>query len=177
MTRTLLDAAGRTVHVGDTVGGITVKPGQFTVTGEVREVGQHRVLVSVLTAAPPGKKTPQTGDPVWLPARTLFLIYGRAIQGQQVRTVAGPITTMRWSGDPNDIEEAATFVGRRLVGAIVGTDGTALLIRLHKHKPTPQICPPGYFLLHPPDHRVMRICTPEHFNTAYAPLAPADTPD
>lgn len=178
MARALRDAAGRAVQVGDTVGGVTPAPGQVTITGEVVEVGTGRVLVAVATAATtaPGREVPAAGTPVWLTARRMFLIHGQAIQGQQVRAVAGPLKSMRWSGRHQDIPAAVAFIGEDLIGAVLGGDGFTLLLRLNKARPKPELVPPGWFILRPPGRVRARACDPDYYASAYAPIAPGDGP-
>lgn len=175
MARALRDAAGRAVQVGDTVGGVTTPPGQITITGEVIRVGTSRVLVDVATAAAPvrGREVPAPGSSVWLSARRMFLIHGQAMQGQQVRSVAGPLKSMQWSGRRDDLTQAATFTGADLIGAVIGSDGGfTLLLRVSKARPKPELVPPGWFILRPPGRVRARACDPEHYARAYAPIAP-----
>lgn len=177
MARAIRDAAGRAVHVGDTVGGVTPAPGHVTITGEVDEVRTGRVLVAVATAAAgttpaDSLELPAAGTLVWLPARRMFLIHGQAVQGQQVRSVTGPLKSLHWSGRRGDIQHAATFTGDDLIGAVLGNDGFTLLLRVSKARPKPELVPPGWFILRPPGRVRARACDPEHYATAYAPIAP-----
>lgn len=176
MRRALRDAAGRAVRVGDTVGGVTSPPAQLTIIGEVTEVRMSRVLVEVVTVTAPNYtwEVPAVGTPVWLLARRLFLIHGQAIQGQQVRAVAGPFTSMRWSGRGEDLMKAAEFAGEDLIAAVAGDggDGITLVLRVSKARPEPALVPPGWFILRPPGRVRHRAVDPDHYATAYAPLAP-----
>lgn len=173
MPRAIRDAAGRAVHIGDTVGGVTSSPGQITITGEVTQLWPGRVLVAVATASAPGKKdAPAPGSAVLLSARRMFLIHGQAIQEQQVRAIGGPIASMRWSGRREDLQLALDFAGQDLIGAVLGGDGLTLLLRVSTAKPQPRLAPPGWFILRPPGRVRPRACHPEHYAIAYAPVAP-----
>lgn len=176
MPSAIRDAAGRVVQVGDIVGGVTSSPGQITIVGEVTEVWPTSVLVAVTTAAVPGKKeVPAVGAAVRLLARRMFLIHGRATQGQQVRAVSGPIAAFRWTGKQEDMAQVIEFVGEDLIGALVGDDGLTLLLRVNKRKPAPELVPPGWFILRPPGRGRHRACDPRHYAIAYAPIAPDPT--
>lgn len=173
MPSAIRDAAGRAVRVGDIVGGVTATPGQITIVGEVTEIWPTSVLVAVTTAAVPGKKeVPAAGAAVPLLARRMFLIHGHATQGQQVHAVNGPLAAFRWSGKQQDMTRAIEFAGEDLIGALVGGDGLALLLRASKAKPTPELVPPGHFILRPPGRGRHRACNPRHYAIAYAPIAP-----
>lgn len=169
MSRTIRDAAGRTVVVGDTVGGTTAPPRPVTVTGQVAEIDHSRVRVKVTVASGSGVCVPAAGAPVWLPARQMFLVHSRAPQTHQARPERGQVTSMWWSGKAEDLPLAARFAGIDLIGALEGTDGWTLLLRAAKDRAFPYLVLPGWFILRASRGGRHRACDPAQHATNYAP--------
>lgn len=172
MPRTIRDAAGRTVVIGDTVGGTTAQPRPVTVTGEVIEIDHSGVLLTVATASASGRAVPAADATVWLPARQMFLVHARAPQAQQARPRPGRVISMRWSGKIGDLPLAARFAGTDLIGALEGTGGWTLLLSLAKDKAHPDLVLPGWWILRPPRRARHRACDPVQYAANYAPAAP-----
>lgn len=172
MSRTIRDAAGRTVVIGDVVGGTTLPPRPFTVTGEVAEIDDSRVRVTVATASASGRLLPGVGAPVWLPARQIFLIHSQTPQTQQLRLERDEVTSMRWAGNPQALPLAAQFAGIDLIGAVETTDGWTLLLRASKTTNHPDLVPPGWFIVRPSRSGRLRACGPVQYAANFTPAAP-----
>ncbi|MEW2568399.1 hypothetical protein [Streptomyces sp. NPDC047070] len=171
MTRTIRDAAGRPIHVGDIVGGSTNFP-RATVTGEVTEIGPRRVQLTVATVSAARKDAPRVGSSLWLPARLVFLVHAKTPQVQTVVIEHGQVTSVRWTGKAADLRAVAEFAGRDLIGALDGEDGWTLLLRTSKGFTNPEVVPPGWFVLRPSSGR-HRACDPTIYAASYAPTATA----
>lgn len=75
-TATITDAAGRTVHHGDHVGGTTSGPYETTITGPVIQLGEGKAKVRVTNRPTYGDSTRgANGDDVWISGARLFLIH------------------------------------------------------------------------------------------------------
>jgi hypothetical protein len=68
----VVDAVGRRVYSGDTVGGTTSGRYQDTVTGEVVRIGRGKVKIHVQTGS--GGYRPGAGDDLWLSTGRIFLV-------------------------------------------------------------------------------------------------------
>ena len=94
---------------------------------------------------------------------------------QAVVARLGQVTSLRWSGQCEDLAAAAEFAGRDLIAAADGGDGWTLFLRGHKARHSPDVVPPGWFILRPPMKGRHRACDPTAFVTSYAPIAIAHT--
>ncbi|MGW3971137.1 hypothetical protein ACWEFD_17795 [Streptomyces ardesiacus] len=74
-TSTLTDAAGRTLHQGDHVGGTTAGRYQTTITGPILQTGKGKAKVLVTNRPQPGSVRAANGDTVWISDDRLFLIH------------------------------------------------------------------------------------------------------
>lgn len=171
MSRTIRDAANRPVQVGDVVGGTTLEPSPVTITGEVDRIARGQVRVKVATTSARSRKAPVADSVVWLPARRMFLIHG-AVQRRQLRVVRGSVISMCWSGKTEDLPHAREFVGTDLIGAVEDDDGYTLLIRAGKHRPDPDLVPPGWFILCALGHNRRRVCEPAYHAATFPTAAP-----
>lgn len=72
--RYLLDAYGRVIREGDTVGGTTSGPYQATISGPILRLGTTQVKVRVTTPGGDGACRPAQGDDKWISASRVFLI-------------------------------------------------------------------------------------------------------
>lgn len=170
MARTTRDVAGRLVQEGDTVGGTTINPG-YTLTGTVVEVGQSRLLVSVITASVTNRRhtPPAAGAEVWLPVTRTFLIHSVTRPGLAQQT---QVMSLLWSGNGRDLAAARNFVGAQLVGAVAATDGgIRLLLRTAKNGQLPELVRPGWFVVRPPKGGRHHACDPVHYLANYTPAA------
>ncbi|MFF4900520.1 hypothetical protein [Streptomyces sp. NPDC001068] len=74
-TTTVTDAAGRTVHHGDAVGGTTSGRYQTTVMGPVVQIGKDKVKVRVTNRPTYGGYRDANGDDVWIDPSRVFLVH------------------------------------------------------------------------------------------------------
>jgi hypothetical protein len=74
-TSTTTDAAGRTVQLGDTVGGTTSGRYQTTITGPVVQIGKGKIKVRVTNRPDYGGLRDANGDDVWISTDRLFLVH------------------------------------------------------------------------------------------------------
>lgn len=70
----LLDAYGRTIREGDTVGGTTSGRYQATISGPVLQLGTGRVKVRVTSPGGDGVARPAPGSEKWISADRVFLL-------------------------------------------------------------------------------------------------------
>ncbi|MFJ1528219.1 hypothetical protein ACIOFV_07285 [Streptomyces mirabilis] len=74
-TTSITDAAGRTVHQQDHVGGTTSGRYPNTITGPVVQIGRGKVKVRVTNRPTVGSLRAQNGDDVWISDDRVFLIH------------------------------------------------------------------------------------------------------
>lgn len=72
------DAAGKTVHVGDIVGGTTSGLYPETVIGPVRRVHRTQVTLEVTNTPPENDRRPKLGDEIRLSLGRIFLVEKRS---------------------------------------------------------------------------------------------------
>jgi hypothetical protein len=91
------------------------------------------------------------------------------------RKRAVDVTVARWTGKPEDIEEAAEFLGGDLVGTRSDEQGrVSLLIRTLERDAEPDVIPPGW-------HLVQGVlsehygCEPQAFALTYDPVDQPET--
>lgn len=70
----VVDAVGRRVHEGDTVGGTTSGRYQTTISGPVIKLGQGQVKIRIEHSDRHGFDGPGTGDEKWISTARIFLI-------------------------------------------------------------------------------------------------------
>lgn len=75
MTSSILDAAGRPVREGDTVGGTTGGLHPTTITGPVVQLGTVKARVRVTNRPTFTRERPGNGDDVWITRDRLFLVH------------------------------------------------------------------------------------------------------
>lgn len=75
MTRTICDATGRTIALGDTVGGTTSGRYQSTITGPIIQTGADKIKLIVTNHATVGSQRAQNGDDVWISTDRVYLVH------------------------------------------------------------------------------------------------------
>lgn len=114
---TLLDAAGKPISVGDTVGGTTSGRYQATIMGPIVSLGTGRVRIRVTTGPGHHGMRPDDGDLVWISASRVFLITPAADTNRTTNSPALTeiITEAHTAGRACGLREAASHARGRSV--------------------------------------------------------------